>query len=451
MSTQPILDLQDIVNSYEEPAVLISDDYTIIFANHSYRNMYAMERNRAIDDTSQDFAQAYCFELSHRYSRSCDQEGESCPLQLAKQTYKNQRVLHIHHTRYGNVHVDVSLYPIHSSDGKTYFLEIMKTIKHASPIAGQQGMVGKSRQFNQLLSLINRVALHDVSVLLLGESGSGKELVAHAIHQASARNSSACVTVECSGLSESLFESELFGHEKGAFTGAVFKKKGLVEEAEGGTLFLDEIGDIPLSLQVKLLRLIETRTFRRVGGLEQKKSNFRLICATHKNLKAMVKNGQFREDLYYRISTFPVRIPALRERSSDIPLLVETILKRICQSKTLSVSDEVMSFFSQYTFPGNIRELRNILEYAKVMADARVIEMSHLPDEILIENNVKFSEPDSQKDFVISKIISLEQCEKGYLEWLNNKYKGEHKCLAEKLGVSERTLYRKVKNLKPDA
>ncbi len=187
-------------------------------------------------------------------------------------------------------------------------------------------MVGKSASFNRLLGLINRVAGHDVSVLLLGESGSGKELVAHAIHQASARHSSACVTVECSGLSESLFESELFGHEKGAFTGAVLKKKGLVEEAEGGTLFLDEIGDVPLSLQVKLLRLIETRTFRRVGGVEQKNSNFRLICATHKDLKSMVKKGLFREDLYYRISTFPIRLPTLRERRSDIPLLVETIL-----------------------------------------------------------------------------------------------------------------------------
>ncbi len=256
-------------------------------------------------------------------------------------------------------------------------------------------MVGKSASFNRLLGLINRVAGHDVSVLLLGESGSGKELVAHAIHQASARHSSACVTVECSGLSESLFESELFGHEKGAFTGAVLKKKGLVEEAEGGTLFLDEIGDVPLSLQVKLLRLIETRTFRRVGGVEQKNSNFRLICATHKDLKSMVKKGLFREDLYYRISTFPIRLPTLRVRRSDIPLLVETILNRISKNRTLQVSDQVLAFFSEYFFPGNIRELRNILEYARVMADDGIIELEHLPDDIKLDKRAAYVQEDA--------------------------------------------------------
>ncbi len=255
--------------------------------------------------------------------------------------------------------------------------------------------MGKSASFNRLLGLINRVAGHDVSVLLLGESGSGKELVAHAIHQASARHSSACVTVECSGLSESLFESELFGHEKGAFTGAVLKKKGLVEEAEGGTLFLDEIGDVPLSLQVKLLRLIETRTFRRVGGVEQKNSNFRLICATHKDLKSMVKKGLFREDLYYRISTFPIRLPTLRVRRSDIPLLVETILNRISKNRTLQVSDQVLAFFSEYFFPGNIRELRNILEYARVMADDGIIELEHLPDDIKLDKRAAYVQEDA--------------------------------------------------------
>jgi len=276
-------------------------------------------------------------------------------LQLAKSTQSNHRVLHIHHTRYGEEHVDVSLFPIRGQGEQLYFLEVMKTIKHASPKSAQRGMVGKSSSFNHLLSLVNRVAEYNISVLLQGDSGSGKELVAHAIHQASQRSTMACVTVECSGLSETLFESELFGHEKGSFTGAISKKKGLVEEAEGGTLFLDEIGDVPLSLQVKLLRLIETRTFRRVGGVEQLNTDFRLICATHKNLQEMVRRGEFREDLYYRISTFPIRLPALRDRKDDIPLLVDTILERITGNKQLHVSDAVLDFFKNYPFPGNVR------------------------------------------------------------------------------------------------
>lgn len=455
MSKEPILNLQDIVDAYEDPAVLIDDDYRIICANQSYRQIYSLQHETMPCSSSNKIVstrpQNYCYSVSHRYSRSCDQEGESCPLQQAKQADKNQRVLHIHHTQFGEVHVDVSLYPIHSADGKNYFLEVMKTVKHASPIAGHQGMVGKSKEFNRLLSFINRVAGHDVSVLLLGESGSGKELVAHAIHQDSARHSSACVTVECSGLSESLFESELFGHEKGAFTGAVFKKKGLVEEAEGGTLFLDEIGDIPLSLQVKLLRLIETRTFRSVGGVEQKNSNFRLICATHKDLKSMVKKGLFREDLYYRISTFPIRLPTLRERRSDIPLLVETILKRISKSRTLTVSEPVMDFFSRYNFPGNIRELRNILEYARVMADDDEIELEHLPDEIKNNKESSTSKESSNQSqpamFSLSEVVPLEQCEQQYLQWLSKNYQGDNKSLADKLGVSERTLYRKIKSI----
>lgn len=448
MTNEPVLNLQDIVDAYEDPAVLIAEDYQIIRANDSYRQIYALQHESgkvsSINKRTSNTVRNYCYSVSHRYSRSCDQEGECCPLLKAKETSKNQRVLHVHHTHFGDVHVDVSLYPVQSSEGKKYFLEVMKTVKHASPIAGQQGMVGKSASFNRLLGLINRVAGHDVSVLLLGESGSGKELVAHAIHQASARHSSACVTVECSGLSEALFESELFGHEKGAFTGAVFKKKGLVEEAEGGTLFLDEVGDIPLSLQVKLLRLIETRTFRRVGGVEQKNSNFRLICATHKDLKSMVKKGLFREDLYYRISTFPIRLPTLRERRSDIPLLVETILKRISGTRTLQVSDQVMAFFSSYYFPGNIRELRNILEYARVMADDGIIELEHLPEDIKLEKRVA---QNLEETFSLTGIVPLEQCEQAYLQWLSRHYQGNQKTLADKLGISERTLYRKLKTL----
>jgi transcriptional regulator with PAS, ATPase and Fis domain len=322
----------------------------------------------------------------------------------------------------------------------------MKTVKHASPQSVQEGMVGKSASFNHLLNLINRVAEHDISVLLQGESGTGKELVAHAIHQASSRNEMACVTVECSGLSETLFESELFGHEKGSFTGAVSQKKGLIEEAKGGTLFLDEIGDVPLNLQVKLLRLIETRMFRRVGGVEQLHTNFRLICATHKNLLQMVRMGEFREDLYYRISTFPLHLPALRERIEDIPLLVNTILERITGSKKMQVSDDALVMFGRYYFPGNIRQLRNLLEFGCVMTDSNVIEKKHFPSDLSRE---KLSDLPSSTidydDFESShrKLMTLEQYENNYINHLNS-YFSDKKLLATKLGISERTLYRKL-------
>lgn len=468
--TIPVLNLQDIVNTYDDPAVLISDEFEIIYANSAYLELYNLDaycRGATLSNSSDDSqiiqnnlslsGKFHCYEISHRYSRSCDQEGESCPLKLAKSTKANQRVLHVHHTRYGDEHIDISLYPIKSSNDKVYFLEVMKTIRHASPKSVKKGMVGKAPSFNKLLELISRVAEYDISVLLQGESGSGKELVAHSIHQASSRKAMYCVTVECSGLSESLFESELFGHEKGAFTGAVNKKKGLVEEAEGGTLFLDEIGDVPLSLQVKLLRLIETRTFRRVGGIEQLNADFRLVCATHKNLKEMVKKGEFREDLYYRISTFPIQLPALRERLDDIPLLVDTILERITGQKIMRVSNEVLAFFSQYKFPGNVRELRNILELGRVMTDSNIIEITHLPESIFDNDQKKTLKSDATDnnfvknltpdDKMIEQLPTLEEHENEYLQWLNQYFKDDKKILAEKLGVSERTLYRKLKDL----
>ena len=185
-----------------------------------------------------------------------------------------------------------------------------------------------------MLELMARVAPSDATVMLQGESGTGKELVAKAIHDASRRADRPFVAVDCSGLTETLFESELFGHEKGSFTGASARRIGLVEAASRRTLFLDELGDIPLGMQVKLLRLLETGTFRRVGASDFLKSDIRLISATHRNLRAMVAGGRFRQDLYYRLNTFPIALPALRERRADIPLLAEALLSRVAPGET---------------------------------------------------------------------------------------------------------------------
>ena len=294
-----------------------------------------------------------------------------------------------------------------------------------------------------MLSLLNRAAPSDINVLLLGESGTGKELAAQYLHSHSARSNKPFVTVECSGLSEHLFESELFGHEKGAFTGAINKKPGLVEAANGGTLFLDEVGDIPLAMQVKLLRLIETGRYRSVGSIVEKQADFRLICATHQSLNEMVLSGLFRKDLYYRISPFPVNLPSLRERSEDIALIAKSLLSSIDNSRILTLSEDALNWLMNYDFPGNIRELRNLLERATLLCDGSTINVRHLQSN---DNHTTATDI----PFDGHSIISLEQMEQLYLQKVNRFFSGDNRQLAKILGVSERTLYRKLQASKTD-
>jgi transcriptional regulator with PAS, ATPase and Fis domain len=237
------------------------------------------------------------------------------------------------------------------------------------------------------------------------------------------------VVVDCSGLSETLFESELFGHEKGAFTGAGARKPGLVETAHGGTLFLDEIGDVPLSMQVKLLRLIETGTYRRVGGVETLRADFRLVAATHKRLADMVERGEFRQDLYYRISVFPLNLPPLRERREDIPLLADSMLEH-GGGMRLSIEPAAMRALLAYPWPGNVRELRNVLERARLFADDGVIRADYLalPCPTPANPAPRLPTPDQLARSVAG-------------------FKGTRRELAAQLGISERTLYRRLKEL----
>ena len=379
----------------------------------------------------------HCYEVSHHYTRPCDEHGESCPLQLSNSTGLAQRVLHLHQTPRGEEHIDVELVPIHSVDGEIIcFVEMMHMLQDASANPASRGLVGRSSAFNNMLSLISRVAASDAAVLLLGESGTGKELAAEAIHNASTRADKHYVVVDCSGLTETLFESELFGYEKGAFTGATQRKLGLVESASGGTLFLDEIGDIPLALQVKLLRLLETGTYRRVGGIDPLRADFRLICATHRNLKKMVELETFRKDLYYRISTFPIHLPALSERRDDIPLLAEALLARISPTRKLTLHPDTLAQLCACEFPGNIRELRNILERASLMADGDILMPEHL------DRECTWARPMEHPP--LQDIVSLEQAEQDYLQWALAQHGGDRQALADKLGISERTLYRKL-------
>jgi transcriptional regulator with PAS, ATPase and Fis domain len=409
-------------------------DYLIQIANTAYCNLYG---------DGKPICQRHCYEVSHAFKVPCDQAGENCPIHDSVETGQPQRKLHVHHTPRGEELVDVETRPIRDTQGDIiYFLEIHRPTLVNGLEHGRHKLVGRSSAFNKVLELLHRVAPSETTVLLLGESGTGKELVAQAIHNASKRAARPLVPVECSGLTETLFESELFGHERGAFTGAVSAKIGLVEAAEGGTLFLDEIGDVPLALQVKLLRLLETRIYRRVGGVEPLRADFRLVCATNQDLKTMLREGRFRQDLYYRISAFPIPLPPLRQRLTDLSLLVDRLLWRIQPRRKYSVSSSAMACLKAYWFPGNIRELQNILERAMLLCDGDTILMEHLPQDVLQTRERKATELDDSED-----ILPLQVIEERYLRRALARCSDDRAAIARRLGISERTLYRKTKIL----
>ncbi len=281
-------------------------------------------------------------------------------------------------------------------------------------------------------------------MLLQGESGTGKELVANAIHQLSPRARQPFVAVDCSGLPETLFESALFGHERGAFTGATTRTTGLIEAASGGTLFLDELGDIPLSIQVKLLRLLETGTYRRVGSPELRKAEMRTISATHRPLTEMVAKGIFRQDLFYRLNIFPIHLPPLRQRGDDVLLLADSLLARIAGGRSRRrLSAEAANGLSRYPYPGNVRELRNILERACLPCDGDEIRLPHLPLELAADTLALQGMPEQ---YLAAKPASRERETVSFVEKVRS-FRGNRKALARHLGLSERTLYRRLKDL----
>ena len=247
---------------------------------------------------------------------------------------------------------------------------------------GRVKIIGVSRALQEVFKLVGRVARSDAPVLIAGESGTGKELVAKAVHEYSPRRQREMITINCGAIPENLLESELFGHEKGSFTGAIARRAGRFEQADGGTLFLDEIGDMPLSIQVKLLRVLQDGTFSRVGSNETIKTDVRIIAATHKNLTDEVSAGRFREDLYYRLNVVEIRIPPLRERLEDIPLLAEFFLQRITRKNGMArirLSAEAVSALQSHTWPGNVRELENTIARACALASSNILLPADIP------------------------------------------------------------------------
>lgn len=320
----------------------------------------------------------------------------------------------------------------------------MKT-NHSLPDRAPQTLEGSSPAFLNMYSKIERVAGCGASVLLLGESGTGKELAAEAIHRMSQRQDKPLVTLECAGLTDTLFESELFGYVKGAFTGATTTKLGLVAQANGGTLFLDEIGDVPLSMQVKLLRLLETGTFRMVGSATVEQANFRLICATHLDIQALIKNGQFRQDLFYRINVFPIRIPALRERKEDIAKIATALVSRMKTKRPMHITEGAVKRLGRYTFPGNIRELRNILARAVVLSKTNIID-EPLIEEAFAIDAVPDTQPLAMADTSTNTETwtDLKTAEHSYLQRMYRAFNEDKERTAKVAGISVRSLYRKL-------
>jgi two-component system response regulator AtoC len=298
-------------------------------------------------------------------------------------------------------------------------------------------IIGESAAMKKIFSLIEKVAASDSTVLLLGESGTGKELIATTIHYQSRRKDRPIIKVNCGALPESLIESELFGHEKGAFTGAVRRRPGRFELADGGTIFLDEIGDIPLATQTKLLRVIQEKTFERVGGSDTLSVDCRIIAATNRNLEADVKAGRFREDLYYRLHVIPMTLPPLRERKEDIPRLVDFFLGK-CKDKLLRnfrLSEEVMQALLGYDYPGNIRELENILERCVTLSSSDTIGKDDLPPAL-------FKQTGATARLSLSEVAA--QAETEYIGRTLRTVKGNKTKAAELLGISRKTLWEKM-------
>jgi DNA-binding NtrC family response regulator len=303
---------------------------------------------------------------------------------------------------------------------------------------GFERVVGVSRAMRTVLEQVRAVADSDASVLLLGESGTGKELVARALHWSSARRAGPFVPVNCAAVPETLLESELFGHEKGAFTGADRKRAGLFTAAHGGTLFLDEVGDLPLATQVKLLRAIQDKAVRPLGGSEDIQLDLRLVTATNRDLATHVQDGRFREDLYYRLAVIPIRLPALRERPEDVPLLAEHFLRDAAArlGKVLTgFTEEAMGWLQEHRWPGNVRELENVVERAAVLAAGPEVTITNLRTEFNVAPAPSSLRP------------TLEELERQYIRRVLDEVRGDKQAAAKILGVSVRTLQRKEKQL----
>jgi len=440
------ISLQSIIDATDNGFVVIDKDYNIIAANEAYCNAYATDREKIVGQK--------CHQVSHHSDVPCHLNGEDCPHKKVFETKAPHQVLHIHYDNNNEEeHVRIKGSPIFGMDGEMFLGEAVFPIAKTDELGcDQQRMLGTSPAFLACIEEMSGAAASDVPILLNGESGVGKELAAKFIHNKSHRKAHPFISIDCTSISEGIFESELFGHERGAFTGCVGRRHGLIESAEHGTLFLDEIGEVPLALQGRLLRALETGYYRRLGGREDLHVDVRIICATHNNLRQMVDTGTFRADLYYRIAGISITIPPLRERRTDIAPLVKAMLEKTrSQNGSVNrISDEALEILQQYDYPGNIRELYNILQKAAAVSSSGLITseqlqlnsfanvyINPLADRRKHSRDLKSNTPSTNR--------SLTDVEATHIESLLHQHGGHRARVAEELCISERTLYRKLK------
>lgn len=323
----------------------------------------------------------------------------------------------------------------------------VSTLRREGPKGmGLPEIVGKSRKMQEILGMVRTVAPTEKTVLIEGESGTGKELIARAIHRLSLRKDRPLITVSCGALSDELLTSELFGHVKGAFTGAIEDQKGRFELANGGTLFLDEIAEVPLHLQRRLLRVLQEKEYQKVGSSKTIKTDVRIISATHTDLHEEVKKGNFRDDLYYRLSVVPIKIPPLRERRDDIPLLVGHFLRKYQEgSERYRILPEVMEKLQGYSWPGNIRELENVVQQMMIFCQKRTIQLHDLPPHILINREQLDGSGDS---FSLPRLVS--ELEKGYILQTLNKTNWHFGKTAQQLGLTRKMLGDRIRKYRLD-
>lgn len=329
----------------------------------------------------------------------------------------------------------------------------LKSLFQGQDFMGLKGVIGKSQGFKKAMELAKRVSSSQANILINGESGSGKEVIAKAVHELGDKKDGPFIAINCSAIPENLLESELFGHAKGAFTGANDKKIGLFEEANKGTLFLDEIGDLSLPLQAKLLRVLQERKVKRIGENQYRDITARIICATHKDLRKEVSEGKFREDLYFRLNVIPIYMPPLRERRDDILPLSEYFLKKFSLMNNVSVkgfSKDAIAKLEGHEWKGNVRELENAIERAVVLSTSDILQAEDLPTEDVFRKESPSESESSPKkglSFEDDKPVTLDELSKKYIQHIFDKNGGAKEQTAKDLGIDRKTLYRKLKEM----
>ncbi len=432
--------LQSMVDAHQEPFCLVDENFHIVAANQRYADIYAGSDRHAVVGRK-------CHEVSHKSDSPCEAH-EECPLRQVFASGQTHQFVHRHVDQYGEAdYVTVRGNPILDAGGKVVLMgENISSISHGRDICfdAERMVSGCCPSFMRVLDNLVSVAETDAPVLIMGETGTGKERAARFIHKKSRRAEREFVVVDCTQFNEERFASELFGHIRGAYTGALANRLGLYEVADRGTLFLDEIGELAPPIQARLLRVLETGVFRRLGENRERSADVRLVCATNRDLRDMVKEGTFRADLYHRVNCMQVELPPLRHRLNDLPELTKFFLDRV--GHKTGVSDAAHEALLAYPFPGNIRELRNILERAVALARGECIEVAHLPSHVLAASPPGKTHPvHDSGDFVDCTEPAINEAE--HLREMLARHRGNRRLAAQELGVTERTLYRKLKAL----